>query len=414
MTEKKQFSKPNWLALAQNNLLTVSKKEFSLALEKKQKHPLLAQPLYRDLFRSLDHINLFFPSSLPTTSSNNLSSNKLSSIGSVSSSQPEFLFTLEDALADEKLSLLIKQHFQRSHTHDLLSARNKALFSQAYVFVVPKGKILSNIISLNIDFIPNTTTYLLIIAQDSSQVSFVEKCSVKNNLISNKNIQATYTVDVWAQNNAHVQFTSLHQLVTSIHLFTSRNTFVSKNANVTLHDSGIGTQVFSLNSTIHLLDEGALGYQYGSFFIGANQQYYINQASYHYAPLTESDIKTKAVVLENASALFEGLVRMFAGTHQAKGFEKIDVISLSPTVRVRAIPTLEIDTNDVECSHGATIGQLDKNKLFYLQSRGLKESLAKQLLIQGFFTPQLKESLLSQEEQKIMLTQITQQMRDTQ
>jgi len=93
--------------------------------------------------------------------------------------------------------------------------------------------------------------------------------------------------------------------------------------------------------------------------------------------------------LENSRALSRGLVYISKNAEQSTGYEKQDALLLSDEAEADAIPNLQIENNDVKCSHGSTIGQIDKEQLFYLMSRGLNEESAKKKIIEGYFAPVL-------------------------
>jgi Fe-S cluster assembly protein SufD len=124
--------------------------------------------------------------------------------------------------------------------------------------------------------------------------------------------------------------------------------------------------------------------------------------SCHLAPNTYSNIITKGAIFDSSKALSRGLVRIEKPSFNSNGYETQEALLLSERAEADAIPNLEIYNHDVKCSHGSTIGRLDKEKMFYLMSRGLTKDQAKIKLIEGFFVPafdkipdiKLKEKLL--------------------
>ncbi len=122
-----------------------------------------------------------------------------------------------------------------------------------------------------------------------------------------------------------------------------------------------------------------------------NQQYDLYTAALHMDKQTKSDIVTKGVITDTAKTLSQGLVQIQKNAWDSQGYEQQDALLLSDTCEADAIPNLEIHNHDVSCSHGSTVGKIDEEKLFYLQSRGFTEREAKSLIVKGYFTPILDQ-----------------------
>ena len=105
---------------------------------------------------------------------------------------------------------------------------------------------------------------------------------------------------------------------------------------------------------------------------------------HHEADHTESDIEFRGVAEERGHIVFDGLIRVYEGVVGVIANEQNRNLLLSDQAVVEARPRLEIDTNEVVCRHGATVGDLDKDALFYLMSRGIPEQEALSILIEAF------------------------------
>lgn len=112
----------------------------------------------------------------------------------------------------------------------------------------------------------------------------------------------------------------------------------------------------------------------------------------HLVPHTKSTQLFKGVFDGDASASFFGLIRVYKGADGTSAHQVDRNLLLSPNATVNSRPQLEIDTDDVSCTHGATVGQLDENAIFFLRSRGLSEEVARALLTEGF-THEILEAL---------------------
>jgi Fe-S cluster assembly protein SufD len=107
----------------------------------------------------------------------------------------------------------------------------------------------------------------------------------------------------------------------------------------------------------------------------------------HNAPETVSDVLIRTVLADRADVHLEGMVRIKKGAKGTDTYLKEDAMILSPDAKAFAIPSLEIDENEVKAGHSSAVGPLDPEQLFYLQSRGIKLELAKEMLVSGFLYP---------------------------
>ena len=117
------------------------------------------------------------------------------------------------------------------------------------------------------------------------------------------------------------------------------------------------------------------------------QQFDIHATTRHEGGHSTSDMLARGVLDGNARATYHGLIRIDENAPECDSYQKSEVILLSEGAAADAIPNLEIHNHRVRCSHGATIGKIDQEKLFYLQTRGIDEPTAKRMITEGFLEP---------------------------
>ena len=127
------------------------------------------------------------------------------------------------------------------------------------------------------------------------------------------------------------------------------------------------------------------------FVASGEQRYEIDLTALHTEPVTGSDLLIRGVVFDQAAVTFKGLIDIKKGAKQAKAFLRADALLLGDKAHADLIPSLTIKENEVQAGHGATVGRVNDEQLFYLMSRGLSRELAIQLLVQGFFSAILSE-----------------------
>jgi len=125
-------------------------------------------------------------------------------------------------------------------------------------------------------------------------------------------------------------------------------------------------------------------------FFGEGEQHFdMGITMLHEGEHTASDMLTKGVLKDKGRMVYRGLTDIEHGARFASGFQRENTMLLSEEARSDAIPGLEIDETEVQAGHAATVGQIDRNHLFYLMSRGLPRAEAMRLIVEGFFDPVL-------------------------
>ena len=156
---------------------------------------------------------------------------------------------------------------------------------------------------------------------------------------------------------------------------TKKQFFVEKNAKLECYDIG-----FDVSVNAELIGAGASFNHFG-LLTGTGTWKII---AHHKAAQTISDLNIRTILNKKEKADIDGLIKIDSSCKGANGNQRIDSLMLDKTAIVKALPRLEIATDDVSCSHAATIQQLNEESLFYLQSRGIEKEDAKKLLIDGF------------------------------
>ena len=139
----------------------------------------------------------------------------------------------------------------------------------------------------------------------------------------------------------------------------------------------------------YLADRGAHVKVTGAYFLRGTEHADYDTTQEHAAPDTTSDLYFKGVLDDRARSVWRGVIRVDKGAQKTDAYQENRNLLLTPQAHADSIPGLEIKANDVRCTHGATIGQIDKLQLFYLTSRGLSRREAEQLIVRGFFQPVL-------------------------
>jgi Fe-S cluster assembly protein SufD len=125
----------------------------------------------------------------------------------------------------------------------------------------------------------------------------------------------------------------------------------------------------------------------GFFFTDGTQHLDLDTQQNHHAPHTTSDLLYKGALREHSRSVWQGMIYVAPGAQKTDGYQANRNLILEPTARADSIPGLEILADDVRCTHGATVGKIDPDHLFYLQARGIPAPEAERLIVEGFFAP---------------------------
>jgi Fe-S cluster assembly protein SufD len=123
----------------------------------------------------------------------------------------------------------------------------------------------------------------------------------------------------------------------------------------------------------------------GFFFADKDQLFDLDTQQNHNAPLTTSDLLIKGAAKDHARTVWQGMIKSLPKMQKIDGFQACRNLMLGDDVRMDSIPGLEIEADDVACSHAATFGTLEEEPIFYLMSRGIPRPEAQLMVIDGFF-----------------------------
>jgi Fe-S cluster assembly protein SufD len=128
----------------------------------------------------------------------------------------------------------------------------------------------------------------------------------------------------------------------------------------------------------------------GAYYLTGSEHIDYDTTQEHAAPNTTSDLAFKGVLDDRARAVWRGVIRVDKGAQKTDAYQENRNLLLSADAQATPIPGLEIEANDVRCTHGATVGQVDSAQLFYLMARGLDRASAQRVIVRGFFEPVLE------------------------
>jgi Fe-S cluster assembly protein SufD len=168
--------------------------------------------------------------------------------------------------------------------------------------------------------------------------------------------------------------------------FASHRARVGRDAELDWVTAGLGTKRGKVRIENDLAGEGATSRVTGAYFADGAQHLDFDTFQEHIAPNTTSDFAFKGALRDEATVVWRGMIKVEKDAQRTNAYQENRNLLLSDKAHADSIPGLEIEANDVRCTHGATVGQVDRDQLFYLMARGLPRGEAERLIVRGFFT----------------------------
>ncbi len=294
------------------------------------------------------------------------------------------IFSFNEAF--ENHENLLRENFMTKcilASEDKFTAFHAAFFNSGVLIRIPENVEVKNPIELHLDFNGKVRMdHVLVIAEKNSKAVVVDYSSSKDNEGFRNQI-----VEIIAKENAKVEYRSVQNFAQDVYNFSKKRAHVERDGFIQWIDCCIGGKFTQSLTKTFLNGDNAESQSLGIVFGDNKQCFDVNNETIHAASRTKCNMMTKVVLNDNAKAIYRGLVRVNPKAVKCEGYQKNDTILLSENAEADAVPNLEIENNDVKCSHGATISQIDDTKLFYMMSRGIDEKSAKKQIIEGFFDP---------------------------
>jgi Fe-S cluster assembly protein SufD len=194
-------------------------------------------------------------------------------------------------------------------------------------------------------------------------------------------------VEVHVGAGANLRFVELQSWGEHVWNFSHERARVDRDGSLDWIFGALGSHLTKNFSDIDLIGEGASGRMSGFYFTDGDQHLDLDTQQNHLAAHTTSDLLYKGALEDNSRSVWQGMIYVAPGAQKTDGYQANRNLTLSPKARADSIPGLEILADDVRCTHGATVGKIDPELVFYLQARGIPQAEAERLVVEGFFDP---------------------------
>jgi Fe-S cluster assembly protein SufD len=197
-------------------------------------------------------------------------------------------------------------------------------------------------------------------------------------------------VEIVVGEGAQLKFVELQNWGRHVWNFTHEQARVERDGSMEWIIGAVGSRLTKNFSTLNLAGRGAQGRLSGFYCADGLQHFDHDTRQNHLAEHTTSDLLFKGALFGHSRSVWEGMIYVAPGAQKADGYQANRNLVLSKEARADSLPGLEILADDVRCSHGATVGQLEEEPIFYSMSRGIPYQDAARLIVDGFFEPVLQ------------------------
>ena len=310
---------------------------------------------------------------------------------------------MSSALNKPKYKMVIDTYFNKiASKYESLTSLNTAFANEGAYINIPKSKVADKPIKIMYLSTGSETALLvqprnLVIVGENSHVQIIER----HQSLNNNPVLTNSVTEIFAQKRAIVDYYKIQNDNLEANLID--NTYVSQKqeSHVSVHTFSFGGNLTRNNLNFYHFGERLTSTLNGITIIGDKQHVDHYTLVNHATPNCESFQDYKGIFSDRSTGVFNGKVYVEKEAQKTNAFQKSNNILLSDKASINAKPQLEIFADDVKCSHGCTIGQLDETALFYMQQRGIPKKEAKALLMYAFSNAVIENIKIPEIKQRI-------------
>ena len=266
---------------------------------------------------------------------------------------------------------------------DLFAELNRAFMAPIHLRI-PQGTVLETPIVITHTLESDGVACfprLVIDAEADSEVTVIEM------FVSDEAISGIVfpVLQVRAQQAARVKYLSVNELGSKVWQIANQQSVGDRDSSTLLSTVALGGDYARVRTHARLVGQGGSTRQVALYFADGHQTHDFRTTQEHIAPRTSSDLLFKGAVNDVSRSVYTGLIKIGPEARGTVAYQTNRNLTLSDGAWAESVPNLEILTNDVKCSHASTVGPIDEEQRFYLESRGIQPDIAERLVVLGFF-----------------------------
>jgi Fe-S cluster assembly protein SufD len=262
--------------------------------------------------------------------------------------------------------------------------------TDAVVIDVPRGKAIPGVVQI-INEVASAerfvASHLCIRLGETAELSVIER--VVGSGAGSVFVPVTHLM---VGNAATLRFVSIQELGDECVQIAHQQTTTGRDATLRSMSVALGGSYARVRTDAVITDQGGFNELLAVYFGAQSQMHDFRTLQHHIAPRTTSELLFKGAVEDASQSVYSGLIRIGVDAKQTVANQTNRNLLLSPNASAESVPNLEIENNDVKCSHASAVGPVDNDQMYYLESRGVTPEDAEQLIVVGFFADVLERS----------------------
>lgn len=281
---------------------------------------------------------------------------------------------------------LIREHlFSVTDTqHDKFAAIHAAAWAGGQILYVPRGVVIDQ--PLHIGSVLSAggtdTTHTLVILEEGAEATLLHECNSLDPSASGLHLGG---IEIIQKPNSHLRYVNLQEWGHKTFNFAMQKATVDRDATLQWTLAAMGSQLTKVNQSVDLVGPGANSQVNGVMFTEARQHIAYHTLQHHKAPNCRSDFLYKSAQQDSSRTVWRGMIKVDPEAQKTDGYQRNDNLVLSSSARADSIPGLEIEADDVRCTHGSTTAKVDEEQIFYARCRGFTRKEATRMIVSGFF-----------------------------
>ena len=262
----------------------------------------------------------------------------------------------------------------------MFTARNESRWRDGVLVYVPRGVALDEPLRLTVSAEPGEEVEwrVLVVLEEGAEAEVWERYDSTGEALFN------CVVELVVGDGANLRYVCEQELSEESWVFATQRAEVGRDASLDWVALGFGSARGKVRMETKLAGRGSSAKVTGAYAGAGSQHLDYDTTQEHAAEDTFSDLAFRGVLADHATAVWRGMIRVDPGAQRTDAFQESRNLLLSTDAHADAIPGLEIEADDVRCTHAAAVAQVDSEQLYYLRSHGLPEPEAKRLVIEGF------------------------------
>ena len=281
----------------------------------------------------------------------------------------------------------LKPYFQRQLVDplkDKFSALNAACWSGGALLLVPQGVSVDqplHSLSVMSDGGVDLSRILVILERGAQATLLTETASTEQN----SGGLHCGAIELVVENGAQLRFVNLQNWGDGVWHFAHQMAHVAEQGGLQWTIGALGSRLAKVNQHVALTGKDAEAQVNGAMFTQGRQHLSYNTHQHHQAAFCRSDLLYKAALQDRSRTVWRGMIKVDEGAQRTDAYQRNDNLMLAPTARADSIPGLEIEADDVRCTHGSTTSKVDEEQIFYARCRGFTRKEAVRMIVTGFF-----------------------------